>query len=468
MSTTQQNLEEFRDHLSTMTDDGGRRWMYPKKPKGKYYTWRTIVAWILLAVLFIVPFLKMNGEPLLLFNVLQRKIIIFGIPFTPQDLHIFAVGMLSLFVFIILFTSVFGRIFCGWLCPQTIFMEMIYRKIEYAIEGDAGAQIKLNKAPWTTQKYVKKISKHLLFVIIAVVIISVLFSYVIGMDALLDVYRDPFGKGRGVFFAILFFSALFYIIFAFVREQVCTNICPYGRLQGVLLNEDSIVVTYDHIRGEPRGKLKKGGSSDLGDCIDCKLCVHACPTGIDIRNGTQLECINCTACMDACDAVMDKIGKPQGLIRYDSDNGIKKGKRTIFTKRALAYVGVFALLLALQVVLLMKRTDVEALFLRSPGTMYQKAGDNAYSNLINFELINKTTHDINDFEIKLVSPEGGKITFSPAKIPPAPVRGISRGTMIIVLNKDKLDSQKTKLEFEVFADGKKVTNETTNFLGPIK
>ena len=282
-------------------------------------------------ILFGMPWVRVNGDPLMLFNILELRFIVFGIHFTPQDFHLFVIAMITFIVFIALFTAVFGRLFCGWVCPQTIFMEMVYRKIEYWIEGDANAQRRLNKAPWTTEKIRKKVLKQAIFFGIAVLVANTFLAYIIGTDEVIRIATEPISKNRNGFIAMLIFSGVFYFVFAWLREQVCIAICPYGRMQGVLLDKSSITVAYDWVRGEPRTKIKKGQSPvGAGDCIDCNLCVKVCPTGIDIRNGTQLECVNCTACIDACDEVMEKVGRPKQLIRYDSLNGIESGKKRIF------------------------------------------------------------------------------------------------------------------------------------------
>lgn len=253
----EEDTEAYRDSIATVDKDGKRIWLYPKKPSGRYYNARTIVSFIFLAIFLVLPFIKYNGEQLFLFNVLERKFIFFGILFTPQDFHLFVLVLLTFFVFIILFTVVFGRLFCGWVCPQTVFMEMFFRRIEYWIEGDAGAQRKLDASPWTAEKIRKKTLKHVIFFAIAFVVSNYFLAYIITMEEVLKIVREPVTEHWGGFFAILGFSGVFYGVFARMREQVCTTICPYGRLQGVLLVKDSIVVAYDHKRGEPRGKLKK-------------------------------------------------------------------------------------------------------------------------------------------------------------------------------------------------------------------
>jgi cytochrome c oxidase accessory protein FixG len=250
--------QEYRNQLSTVTDDGKRKWVYPKKPSGKFYNARTILSFFLLAFLIIVPFIKVNGHQFLLFDFLNRNFILFGIPFGPHDFHLFVLAMISIIVFIILFTVVFGRIFCGWACPQTIFMEMVFRKIEYWIEGDAKDQRKLDAEEWNSKKLLKKGLKNIIFFIISFFISHIFLSYIISLDKVISIITQPPSAHLSGFIAIIAFSLIFYWVFSYFREQACTIVCPYGRLQGVLLDQDSIVIAYDYKRGEPRGKLKKG------------------------------------------------------------------------------------------------------------------------------------------------------------------------------------------------------------------
>ncbi len=480
MSTIKQTQpsqeESFRDRISTVDEKSGKRiWVYPKKPKGRFYRWRTWLSWLLLGFLFAAPFIKVNGHPLLLFNVVERKFILFGVQFLPQDFHLFVFAALTAIVFLILFTVIYGRIFCGWVCPQTIFMEMVFRKIEYLIEGDAKAQKRLAEAPWTTQKIFKKTLKIGIFFLIAVIISNLFLSYIIGVEQVFRIATEPISEHLGGFIAMLLFSFAFFGVFAYMREQVCIAICPYGRLQGVMMNQDTIVIAYDFVRGEPRGKLRKGSSdtdAEKGDCIDCKLCVQVCPTGIDIRNGTQLECINCTACIDACDAVMDKIGKPRGLIRYDSYNGIVKGEKKILTPRVIAYTIVLALLVIGNILLLTNRSQVETLVLRAQGQLYQELEEGYISNLYNYEVINKTEEDM-PVTFRLAAKDSMDMPGTRFRIvgdvqPVAKSGKAVKGVMFIDIPEDQLKSRKTVLHIEVLSQGELVDRTKTTFFAPLQ
>ncbi len=342
--------ENFRDSIATIDEEGKRNFIHPLKPKGRYTNYRTYVSWFLLIILFASPFVKVNGNQFLLFNIIDRKFNIFGQPFWPQDFYLLVLSLLVSVVFIILFTVIFGRIFCGWMCPQTIFMEMVFRKIEYWIEGDRNKQIKLEKQAWNAEKITKKTVKWFLFAVVSFLIANAFLAYFIGGDILIQHIKDGPIAHVDTFVKLWVFTSVFYFVFAWFREQVCIIACPYGRLQSVLLDNKSIVVAYDYKRGENRQKLRKNEDREekqYGDCIECKQCVLVCPTGIDIRNGTQLECVNCTACIDACDSMMDTVGFDRGLIRYASENNIEKGEKFSYNSRIISYIVVLTALVYL-------------------------------------------------------------------------------------------------------------------------
>lgn len=463
-----QTADNFRNQLGNTGDKGKRRWIYPKIIKGKFYKYRTYLSYFLLAFLVAAPFIRINGRPMMLFNILERKFIVFSVPFWPQDFILFGLAMLTLIVFIVLFTAVYGRVFCGWICPQTIFLEMVFRKIENLIEGNANQQRKLDEQPWNSEKIVKKGAKQSIFFILSFFISNIFLAYIIGSDKLFAIIIDNPANHIGGLVAILVFTAVFYLVFSKLRELVCIWACPYGRLQGVLLDKDSIVVAYDDVRGEPRGKLRKGDTTPKGDCVDCGLCVDVCPTGIDIRNGTQLECVNCTACIDACDGVMDKINKPHGLIRYASLEGIKSGKNFHYNTRMKAYTVLLVVLAGVFIFLLATRDSIEATVLRAPGKMFQE-NTTTVTNLYNFELVNKTFRGV-PVQLSLENLNGAKITLVGTTNGAINVEReeIYKGTFFIELPKDKITKNKNVVYVKVMADGKEIDKIKTSFLAPVK
>lgn len=458
--------ETFRDSIFTVDKDGKRVWVYPKKPKGRFTNYRSIVNYFLLIVLLTGPFIKVGGQPLLLLDVLNRKFVIFGQVFWPQDFYLFVVGMIASLVFIILFSVVFGRIFCGWVCPQTIFMEGVFRKIEYWIEGDYMAQKKLARQSWNREKIIKKTSKQVMFVMVSLIVMHTFLAYVLGVEKVWEIIGHGPVNEFGWFSAMMVLTGLFYGVFAWMREQVCTTVCPYGRLQGVLLDRQSIVVAYDHERGEQRAKFRKNedrAASGKGDCIDCNQCVYVCPTGIDIRNGTQLECINCTACIDACDSIMDRIGKPRGLVRYASEQNIADKLPFTFTSRMKAYTVVLTLLLGVLGVLLVIRSDFETTILRTPGMLYTEREDGQIANLYQVKLVNKTNEHL-DIHFELIEP-AGEIQFIGKEIE-LDEQGIGEGRFFVIIDPEDLVSMSQKISIAVYSGGEKVETVKTKFLGP--
>ncbi len=457
--------QEFRNQLATVTKEGKRKWIYPKKPSGRFHNARIVVSILLIAFLIGAPFIKVNGQPFMLFDFMNRNFIIFSIPFGPHDFIIFALAIITIVVFIILFTVIFGRIFCGWACPQTVFMEMVFRKIEYWIEGDAREQIRLKNSPWNTEKIFKKFFKHSIFFGISFFISNIFLSYLIGIDKLIDIVTDPPSKHLSGLIAITIFSGVFYFIFAYFREQVCIIVCPYGRLQGVLLDPDSIVIAYDYKRGEPRGKYRKGDDfSTRGDCIDCHLCVDVCPTGIDIRNGIQLECVNCTACIDACDSIMDKINRPRGLIRYASLKNIESKAKFEFTPRMILYTVILFILLTVLTILLINRSDYVFTVLRTRGTLFQEQPNNKISNLYDLNIVNKTFEPVTlDIKLKNIEGEikllGNNLQFAPQEI--------KELKFMVLVDKNKIIKMNTPIQIDFIKDNKIIKSINTTFLGPM-
>ncbi len=465
MATTENKKEPdyFRDKIATVANDGKRVWIYAKKVKGRYFNRRKVVAFFLLLLFYATPFIKIGNEPLMLFDVLQRKFVIFGVVFWPQDFHLILMALITTIVFVVLFTVIFGRLFCGWICPQTIFMEFVFRQIEYLIEGTAAAQRKLNNQSFNFEKLWKKSLKHTIFYLIAIVTSGTFLAYIIGVDSIIDFIKEGPVDNFGGYIGLLLFSGVFYFVFAFFREQVCTIACPYGRLQGVLVDKKSIIVGYDYKRGEPRGSINSKGEKEKGDCIACKACVVVCPTGVDIRNGTQLECINCTACIDACDAVMDRVKKPRGLIRYDSELGIETGKHSIINTRSIAYSVVLVLLMFFVGYLFMLRGDFESTILRARGSLFQIYGADSLSNIYNYSLVNKSSESLK-IDYKLESPQG-RIKHIQENIP-VEIGEIGKGTFLIVINEDQLETSNTPIVIGLYKDGTKVDTYKSSFVGP--
>lgn len=463
--------ETFRDSVGTMDNTGKRKWVFPRKPKGKYTNYRNIVSTLLLIVFFVLPFLKINGNPVLKFNILDREFFIFGQPFYPQDFFILTIGAITGLIFITLFTVVFGRIFCGWICPQTIFMESVFRKIEYLIEGDRNKQIRLDSQPWNSEKIWKRGLKWSIFILISLIISHLMFSYIVGYERVLAIMKEGPVKNYDNFLVMILFSAAFYFVFAWFREQVCTLVCPYGRLQGVLIDKKTINVFYDFKRGENRSKWRKGEdrkAAGKGDCIDCGQCVVVCPTGIDIRNGQQLECINCTACIDACDEVMDKVGLPKGLIRYASEDEIEKGEKFKFTTRMKAYAAVLLLLIVGSSFIILNRSAVEGKFIKPAGSTYY-VKDNRTINVYNYTLLNKSNED-KVVTIKIISPQNGEIEVIGGVNKIIMKRDVStKGTINISFPSKEINLSKQNIVIGVYDQkGALIDSYETYFEGPFK
>ena len=440
-----------------------RQWIFAKKPAGNYFNARQWVGYGLLSLLVVAPFVHIKGHPMLLLDVLNRKFVFLGHVFWPQDLHIFVFAMLIMMVAVVVFTVVYGRLWCGWLCPQTIFMELIFRRIEYWLEGDAAQQRKQAGKPRSSAMQIRKVIKHVLFLLISFLISNLFLAYFIGVKGLWQIITDPISAHLGGLISMILFTLVFYGVFAFVREIVCTTICPYGRLQGVLLDNSSITVAYHYLRGEPRGTKRNNSQDALGDCVDCSLCVQVCPTGIDIRNGIQMECVNCTACIDACDAVMEKLNRPKSLIGFYSVSEIEGASIPKGDIKIVGYGVVLLALMSVFVFLLIGRTDIEGTLLRAKGSTYQVRADGTVSNLYSLELINKTTAGI-EFALKADLPG---MTVQQIQ----PVYQIANGqtlqlTFFLVYPQKKIDTYKSDVKVFVLQDDKVIETMKTTFIAP--
>jgi len=463
-------METYRDSVATIAKDGKRIWVFPRKPKGKFTNYRNYTSYLLLAIFFLVPFIRIDGNPLLLFNIIDREFFIFGQPFYLQDFFILGLGAVTSVIFVMVFTIVYGRIFCGWLCPQTLFMEMIFRKIEYWIEGDRNKQIKLDKQEWDSEKITKRVSKWLVFLVISQVISTFMFIYIVGYEKVWDIMIAGPAKYPANFVVMIFFTGIFYFVFAWLREQVCTLICPYGRLQGVLIDKQTINVHYDLKRGENRSKWRNGEdrkAAGKGDCIDCNQCVVVCPTGIDIRNGQQLECINCTACIDACDEVMLKVGLPKGLIRYASEHEIETQSKFKFTVRMKATAAALIVLIGSMSYLLNDRGLMEAKFLKYPGSTFV-IKNKIISNTYTYTIINKSNEDLK-LEFRVLNSKTAKLE-NYENLPIKLKRNtIKKGDLKVNFPESEIKLSKQNIEIGVFdTSGKMIASYETIFEGPFK
>lgn len=458
--------ESFRDHIATVDAKGKRNWIFAQKPKGRFYRTRTYVSWAFFILFLTLPFIYVKGRPMFLFNIPKGRFILFGQVFWPHDFFVFAIGMVTFIVFIILFTAAFGRLFCGWVCPQTNFLEMAFRKIEYLIDGDAAKQKLLANGPWSGTKISKRLFKHGIFFLLSFIIANYFLAYIIGVKELWQIVSGPFSEHTGGFMAIVIFSSVFYSVYAFFREQACTVVCPYGRLQGVLLDKNSMLVAYDYKRGEPRGKFDKREERTIGDCIDCHQCVKVCPTGIDIRNGTQMECVNCTACIDACDAIMTSIHKPKGLVRFASENGIANKEKLHYTIRMKMYTALLVVLISILTILLVTRNEIDATVMRSPGLLYQEMGKDSVSNLYNIKIANKTVRQM-PVSIRLEGIPGRIQVIGNNNSVNLKEEAIGSGTFFVILPKSIIKQPKSKIVLSLHDGDKKIELVKTNFLGPV-
>jgi cytochrome c oxidase accessory protein FixG len=465
--------ETFRNELASVAPDGRRRWIYARQPAGRFYRARTIVSVFLLTFLFAAPFVHINGLPLVLLNVIERRFVLFGLIFWPQDFYLVVLIAIAVLVTLVLSTATIGRVWCGWLCPQTVFMEMLFRRIEFLIEGSAAQQMRRDRGPWTADRVWRAAIKQGVFFGLSFVIANVFLAYIVGAEALRAIVTAPPREHLVGLVAIVLFSAVFYAVFARFREQACVLACPYGRVMSSLIDRHTITVTYDTGRGEPRGRLVGGTTPPTdarrGDCVDCFQCVTVCPTGIDIRNGVQLECVNCTACADACDDVMQRLRRPRGLIRLTSHEAVSQetgGRLHWLTPRIAAYATVWLVLVIVVAALVADRPDLDILILRQAGALFGAESDGQIVNLYTVQVFNRAA-SMRDLAIAVRSPDGAKVTLlGPlARIGPY---ALQEGRVLVSVPQASLSGPVTPLRFEVRADGGPPRSIESSLVGPVR
>jgi cytochrome c oxidase accessory protein FixG len=326
-----------RETVTTIRTDGSRPFLFPTETEGRFTRARRFAAYALIAVYLLLPWIRINGFPAVFLDLAERRFHLFGVTFAAQDMWLLFFVITGLGFSLFFVTSLLGRVWCGWACPQTVFLDHVYRRIEKWIDGDAVQRRVLQASPWTRRKIFKRVAKHTSFILFSALITHLFLAYFVSLPEVWEMVQAAPVEHWGAFAFIVIATGLLYFNFAWFREQMCIVLCPYGRMQSALIDENTLVIGYDVARGEPRGKAAAAGA---GDCVDCSRCVLACPAGIDIRQGLQMECIGCTACIDACDSVMTRLHRPTGLIRYDSQNGFQKKKTRWVRARTVLYFGL--------------------------------------------------------------------------------------------------------------------------------
>jgi len=448
--------------LTTINEDGSHYFLQPADVSGFWTTVRRSFGFVLIVIYVALPWIPINGYPAVFLDVEKRMFHLFGLTLVPQDMWVmfFLVTGMGFALFFI--TSLLGRVWCGWACPYTVFLDHVYRRIERWIEGDAIARRKLTEAPWTPGKILKRFVKHLLFAGVAALIAHVFLSYFVSLSRLYGFMHEGPLQHATAFGIIVFLTLALWFCFGYFREQFCIIMCPYGRLQSALTDSDTVIVGYDEKRGEPRGAVGR----TTGDCVDCHRCIQVCPTGIDIRNGLQLECIGCTACIDACDDIMTKVGRPKGLIRYDSQNGFDGSPKRILRPRIYAYSGLAVFgLLALVAVGWIKMTPLAATLTRVGGVGFSSTAE-AVSNIYLLRVQNKRNQPVT-VTIRLADdvPAGYQLSGGEQTFTIAALGELTQNCVILAPFASYKGS--SDISLQIHAEPGNVTlKKSTRFLGP--
>ncbi|KAA0216684.1 MAG: cytochrome c oxidase accessory protein CcoG [Leptolyngbya sp. PLA3] len=420
--------------LSTLNKDGSRRWMKPRLSTGRYWKARRITAYVLILIFTALPYVNINGKPAILLDIIAREFTFFGKTLFATDTLLLALFMMTVFVAVFLATALAGRVWCGWACPQTVYMEFVYRPVERFFDGKPGTRPK----PGATG--IRKLLKYLTYVAISAILAHTFLAYFVGVENLRHWVFDSPAKHPVAFAVMLLTTGLMLFDFGLFREQTCIVACPYGRFQSVMLDRSSLIVGYDKKRGEPRGAIKRkvrNGDVSLnvveasqGDCIDCKMCVTTCPTGIDIRDGLQLECIHCAQCIDACDAVMDKVGRPRGLIRYSSQETLDGQPRRLLRPRVILYPLLLMVLVSVFLAVLLTRSSAEVRMIREAGSLFNVLPEGQIMNQARLRVTNRSAEPV---------------TYSAQVIAPARGVGIELVPSEITLQPNKMDSMMARV-----------------------
>jgi len=380
-------LPVVEEHASSLRSDGSRNYVHPADVKGRFTRLRYIIFAVLIAVYVVLPFLKVGGHPAVFMDIVNRRFYLFGAVFNAQDFWLMFFLLSGIGLALLIVTAIKGRLWCGYACPQTVFLEGVFRRIERAIEGPRAQRLRRNASGLTFDKAWRKTLKHAIYVVLALLLSHVFISYFVSLPSLVDMVQRSPAEHPTAFTWVIVMSAILWFNFAWFREQLCVIICPYGRLQSAMTDRDTMVIGYDFNRGEPRGKASDPSN---GDCVDCKRCVVVCPTGIDIRNGLQMECVGCAACVDACDEIMDKVGRDKGLVRYDSLNGLEGREKHFARPRLFFYVGITTLWLVGAAFAFAQSSQFETNFLRLEGAPFSVV-DGQVRNAVRVHLVNKTS-----------------------------------------------------------------------------
>ncbi|HEU4566167.1 MAG TPA: cytochrome c oxidase accessory protein CcoG [Gemmatimonadaceae bacterium] len=433
--------------LPTLNEDGTRRWIRPKPSHGKLHARRRVVAYALMVVFFLIPHLRIGGKPAILLDLPRRQFTLFGTTFLPTDTLLLMLLLASIIITIFLLTALFGRVWCGWACPQTVYMEFLFRPIERWLEGGRSGSLGLDRE--RRHFHPRRLLKYAIYLGLALFLAHTFLAYFVGTEQLAVWVRRSPAEHPTSFFVMAFTTGLIFFDFAYFREQTCLVACPYGRLQSVLLDRQSLIVAYDVARGEPRmkGKARPEGA---GDCIDCGACVLTCPTGIDIRDGLQMECIHCTQCADACDAVMEKIGKPTGLIRYSSQDSLAGRARHMLRPRVVLYPAALALFVGAFIYTLATKADADVTILRGLGAPYQVQAGDLVSNQIRVKIANRSSSD-RAYHIAVAGAEGATV-IAPENPLRVPAGETATTSLFVVLPEDAFIAGVRPVTFRV-SDG---------------